>query len=88
LNILRKIRANNKFIKKNIGSNNGIFSLLQKFLKEEEENDDASDDDFLKDSKDFEIINSKKGIRSPDIMNWIVSQTKFLSLQSLNGFLS
>ena len=53
--ILMKIKTNNKFNKKNLGTNSGIFSLFQRFIQQEEHDDDESNDDNLKESRDSEV---------------------------------
>jgi hypothetical protein len=80
------LKTNNKFSKKNLGTNSGIFSLFQSFLQQEVHDDEESDDEVLRDLKDTDAF-QQVGIRDPKLLYQIIQQTKYLNIQSLSGFM-
>ncbi|KAM3140536.1 hypothetical protein pb186bvf_007348 [Paramecium bursaria] len=76
--ILIKLYTNNKFIKKEMGSNQGIISLFQKFLQQEDA--EESDEEMLSGVE-------SQGSKYPAILINIINQTRYLEKERLSVFL-
>ncbi|CAD8083791.1 unnamed protein product [Paramecium sonneborni] len=86
-NVLRRIKLNNKFTKKKMGSNEGVLQLFTQFLKQT--TDEESEDDLLNElPKQEDQQQTSIGIKSPYLLTNLINQTKFLDKERLNEFLA